>query len=180
MNRTIKSGDAKYNLLQNRMIQYLVADNSKDVNFFPTPAAFRQNYVAEFEGISGDSFGNQFRRIKQHIASNPDMVALDEGQVEITQNGSNARNLLENSGFPPVPRALAPTRLCWICSGVNRLTLLCEHVPIEQSLFTMFATMFVSVEIRETVPKHVQTRYFQERVAWKFATPPSTQDPPSI
>jgi hypothetical protein len=37
------------------------------------------------------------------------MVALDEGQVEITQNGSNARNLLENSGFPPVPRPLAPT-----------------------------------------------------------------------
>jgi hypothetical protein len=29
----------------------------------------------------------------------------------------------------------------------------------------MFATMFVSVEIRETVPKHVQTRYFKERVS---------------
>jgi hypothetical protein len=69
MNRTIKSGDAKYNLLQNHMIQFLVAENSKDVNFFPTPAAFRQNYVAEFEGISGDSFGNQFRRIKQHSKS---------------------------------------------------------------------------------------------------------------
>jgi len=39
-----------------------------------------------------------------------------------------------------------------------------KHVPIEQSLFTMFETMFVSVEIRETVPKHVQTRYFKERV----------------
>jgi len=35
MNRTIKSGDAKYNLLQNHMIQFLVAENSKDVNFFP-------------------------------------------------------------------------------------------------------------------------------------------------
>jgi hypothetical protein len=46
---------AKYNLLQNRMIQFLVAENSKDVNNFPTPAAFRQNYLAEFEGISGDS-----------------------------------------------------------------------------------------------------------------------------
>jgi hypothetical protein len=34
------------------------------------------------------------------------MVALDEGQVEITQNDSNARNLLEKSGFPPVPRPL--------------------------------------------------------------------------
>ena len=34
------------------------------------------------------------------------MVALDDDQVEITQNGSNARNLLENSGFPPVPRPL--------------------------------------------------------------------------
>jgi hypothetical protein len=38
------------------------------------------------------------------VASNPDMVALDEGQVEITQNGSNARTLLEKSGFFPVPR----------------------------------------------------------------------------
>ena len=37
------------------------------------------------------------------------MVALDDDQVVITQNGSNARNLLENSGFPPVPRPLAPT-----------------------------------------------------------------------
>ena len=70
MNRTIKSGNAEYNLLQNRMIQFLVEEYSKDVNFFPTPAAFRQNYVAEFEGISGDdSFGNQFRRIKQHSKS---------------------------------------------------------------------------------------------------------------
>jgi hypothetical protein len=63
----------------------------------------------------------------------------------------------QDGTFPPKPSLVGFPHTSWLPACSRCVP---KHVPIEQSLFTMFATMFVSVEIRETVPKHVWACYF--------------------